>query len=90
MEPFVQLNLQSDSEKADPANLPNPERKNSKSLVLSKRLHRLVNKAAHKAVTQRNRTGLDFSKQPGKLETCDKLRPRGGEQLVACRCNKWF
>lgn len=63
MERFIQLNLQSDTEKAAPANLPNPERKESEPPVMSKRLHRLVNKAAHKAASEfgRNKSGL-FSK----------------------------
>lgn len=63
MERFIQLNLQSDSQKAEPANLPNPESKEPESPVLSKRLHRLADKAAHKAATEfgRNKSGI-FSK----------------------------
>ena len=63
MERFIQLNLQSGSDKAEPANLPNSERKEPEPPVLSKRLHRLVNKAAHKAAAEfgRSKSGL-FSK----------------------------
>jgi hypothetical protein len=63
MERFIQLNLQSDSQKNEPANLPNRESKEAEPVVLSKRLHRLVNKAAHKAATEfgRNKSGI-FSK----------------------------
>ena len=63
MEHLIQLNLQSDSQKAELANLPNPEHKEVESPVLSKRLHRLVNKAAHKAASEfgRSKSGI-FSK----------------------------
>jgi hypothetical protein len=63
MEQLIQLNLQTGSDKAEPANLPNPERKEPEAPVLSKRLHRLVNKAAHKAAAEfgRSKSGL-FSK----------------------------
>ncbi len=62
MERFIQLNLQSDSQKAEPANLPAPEGK-AEPPVLSKKLHRLANKAAHKAASEfgRNKAGI-FSK----------------------------
>jgi hypothetical protein len=63
MERFIQLNLRSDIEKAVPASLPNPERKEPESSPPSKRLHRLLNRAAHKAAAElgRNRSGI-FSK----------------------------
>ena len=63
MDRFIQLNLKRDSETAEPANLPDAERKEPEQPVLSKRLHRLVNKAAHKAATEfsRNSSGV-FSK----------------------------
>jgi hypothetical protein len=63
MERFIQLNLHSDSEKPETANLPNPEHKNPEPAAPSKRLKRLVNKAAHKAATEfgRNKSGI-FSK----------------------------
>ena len=63
MDRFIRLNLQSDTQDSEPANLPNPERKEAEPAVLSKRLHRLVNKAAHKAAVEygRNKSGL-FSK----------------------------
>ncbi len=63
MERFIQLNLRSDPDKSDPAQLPNPERKEPESAAVNKRLHRLLNKAAHKAAAElgRNRAGI-FSK----------------------------
>ena len=63
MERFIQLNLQSGTEKVEQANLPDAERKEQEVPVLSKRLHRLVNRAAHKAAAEfgRNKSGI-FSK----------------------------
>lgn len=63
MDRFIQLNLQVDRDKVEPADLPNPEHKEQEPPVLSKRLHRLVNKAAHKAAGEfgRNKSQL-FSK----------------------------
>jgi hypothetical protein len=63
MERFIQLNLQSGTDKAEAANLPDSERKQPDPPVLSKRLHRLVNKAAHKAAAEfsRSKSGI-FSK----------------------------
>lgn len=63
MERFIQLNLHSDSEKLEPSNLPDPEHKEPELPVASKRLRRLLYKAAHKAATEfgRNKSGI-FSK----------------------------
>ncbi len=63
MERFIQLNLQTGSDKDEPANLPSSERKEPGPPVFSKRLHRLVNKAAHKAAAEfgQSKSGL-FSK----------------------------
>ena len=63
MERFIQLNFASDVEKAVPANLPNPERKEPESSPSSKRLNRFLKKTAHKAAAElsRNRTSV-FSK----------------------------
>lgn len=56
MERFIQLNLQIDRDKVEPADLSNPEHKEQAPPVLSKRLHRLVNKAAHKAAGEFGRS----------------------------------
>jgi hypothetical protein len=63
MERFIQLHLQSDSEKAEPANLPNPERNLPEPSMPSKRLKRIGDRAAHKAASEfsRNKSGI-FSK----------------------------
>lgn len=63
MERYIQLNLRSDSEKAAADNLPNPENKALESPVGSKRLNKILRKAAHKASAQygRNNSGV-FSK----------------------------
>ena len=60
MERFIQLNLQTNTGKVEPANLPDAERKEQETPILSKRLHRLVNRAAHKAATEfgRNKSGI--------------------------------
>ena len=55
MQRFIKLNLESNAEKAGPPNLPDAERKEPERPVLSKRVHRLVNKAAHKAATEFSR-----------------------------------
>jgi hypothetical protein len=50
MENMIQLNLRSDSEKAAVDNLPNSQYKEPESPVInSKRLNRILKKAAHKA-----------------------------------------
>jgi hypothetical protein len=64
MERFIQLNLRSDSEKAAADNLPNRENQNPESpLNASKRLNKMLRKAAHKASAQygRSNSGV-FSK----------------------------
>ena len=64
MDRFIQLNLQPNTEKTEPTNLPDPDRKEQpEAPAMSKRLHRLVNKAAHKAASEfgRNGSGI-FSK----------------------------
>lgn len=64
MERMIQLNLSSDSEKAAADNLPNPQNKELDSTVTgSKRLNKILRKAAHKASAQygRNSSGV-FSK----------------------------
>lgn len=63
MKPILQLNLQSDNQKAPTANLPNPEREETKPVVLGKRVHRFVNRAAHKAAGEFGKSGSGiFSK----------------------------
>ena len=63
MERFIQLNLRDEKENANAANLPKPEEKEPDSPVLSKRVNKLINKAAHKAAGQYGRGGSGlFSK----------------------------
>ena len=63
MERFIQLNLQSDSDKAKATNLPRPEPKGAANPESAKRLHRFVNKAAQRAATEFGRSGSGiFSK----------------------------
>lgn len=63
MESILKLNLQSDSEKPQAPGLPTPEREEPKPMVPSKRLNRIVNRAAHKAAIHMNRGGSGlFSK----------------------------
>ncbi len=63
MQPLLQLHLQSNSEKAEAENLPNPEREAHEPVVVHKSLIQMANKAAHRAATEyrRNTSGL-FSK----------------------------
>lgn len=64
MERFIQLNLHSDSEKAGEANVPNQERKEPEPPVISsKRVNKMINRAAHKASSEYGRGGSGiFSK----------------------------
>lgn len=64
MERFIQLNLRSDSEKAAADNSPNPGYKEPETPVVgSKRLNKLLRKAAHKASAEYGRSGTGmFSK----------------------------
>jgi len=48
MERFIQLNLHDEKENANAANLPKPEGKEPEAPVLSKRVNKFINKAAHK------------------------------------------
>ena len=58
MERFIQLNLRSDSEKAAADNSPNPEYREPEAPVVgSKRLNKMLKKAAHKASTEYGRGG---------------------------------
>lgn len=58
MERFIQLNLRSDSEKAAADNSPNPGYKEQEpSVVGSKRLNKMLKKAAHKASAEYGRGG---------------------------------
>lgn len=63
MKPLLQLNLQNNSEKAEAANLPKPEREEPESQEALKRLNQLANRIAHKAANEygRNTSGI-FSK----------------------------
>jgi hypothetical protein len=64
MERFIQLNLRSDSEKAAADNSPNPAYREPESSVAgSKRLNKMLKKAAHKASAEYGRgKGGIFSK----------------------------
>lgn len=63
MERFIQLNLRDEKENANAANLPKPEGKEPESPMLSKRVNKLLNKAAHKAASEYGRGGSGiFSK----------------------------
>ncbi|HEY2466982.1 MAG TPA: hypothetical protein VGI45_03945 [Terracidiphilus sp.] len=64
MERFIQLNLRSDSEKAAADNLPNRESKELEPPVIgSKRLNKILKKAAHKASAEYGRSSSGvFSK----------------------------
>lgn len=58
MERFIQLNLRSDSEKGAADNSPNPiTREPESSSMASKRLNRMLKKAAHKASAEYGRGG---------------------------------
>ncbi|MFP5234380.1 MAG: hypothetical protein ACLGSD_00645 [Acidobacteriota bacterium] len=63
MERFIQLHLHPDGEKTQQPNPPSPERKEPESPATTKRLHRILNKAARKAAADvsRSRFGI-FSK----------------------------
>lgn len=63
MERFISLNLREDSEKAQQQNVPKPitEAKEPEDPAQSKRLHQMLNKAAHKAATRGGGGGI-FSK----------------------------
>jgi len=63
MESLLKLDLQSGNETPTADNLPKPESKEPQPPALGKRVHRLLNKAAHKASTEFNRPGSGiFSK----------------------------
>lgn len=55
---FIQLNLRSGGESADTANLAKPERPKTEFPVISRRLNRIINSAAHKAATQSRGPGI--------------------------------
>jgi len=62
MNSFIQLNLRSDGGSADTVNQ-NTKRPEPNSPVISRRLNRIINRAAHKAATEFGRSGSGiFSK----------------------------
>lgn len=63
MKPLLQLNLNSDREKAETESLPKPDREAPEPVAVTKSLNQLANRAAHRAASEyrRNGTGL-FSK----------------------------
>ena len=63
MKPLLQLNLQRDSDKAEPTSLPRPEGGEARPVVVSKRVNQMINRAAHKASSHYGRSGSGiFSK----------------------------
>lgn len=63
MESLLQLHLESDKVKTEAENLPKPEQEEAKVIVPSKRLSRIINRAAHKAATEFRKGGSGiFSK----------------------------
>jgi len=63
MEHFIKLNLQSDAARGAAAGFSKPEGKVHEPRVISKRLNRIINRAAHKATTEFTRSGSGiFSK----------------------------
>ncbi len=63
MKPLLQLHLEDSTPKPETPTTPGPECEEPKPMVPSKRLNRIVNRAAHKAATEfsRNSSGI-FSK----------------------------
>ena len=55
MKPLLQLNLRSDSEKSEAANLPNPEHQEPETEATRKKLNQIANRAAHKAAAEYGR-----------------------------------
>ena len=63
MERFIQLNLNTPSEKTEATNLPETERKEPESEEEARRLSRIANRAAHKAASEYSRSSSGiFSK----------------------------
>ena len=63
MDSLLQLHLQSDNPKPEAENVSKPENEEPKPVVTSKRLNRIINRAAHKAATEYGRSGSGiFSK----------------------------
>lgn len=63
MERFIQLNLNTTSEKTESTNLPEPERREKEAAEATRKINRIARRAAHKAASEfgRSKTGL-FSK----------------------------
>jgi hypothetical protein len=57
MESLLQLHLESNTGKAEAENVPRPEQEQPKIIVPSKRLNRIINRAAHKAATEFRKGG---------------------------------
>jgi hypothetical protein len=63
MKPFLQLNLNSNSETTEEVKLPRPEREEPESEEARKRLTQLANRVAHRAAASSSRHGSGiFSK----------------------------
>ena len=64
MERFISLNLNPESDRPQAQNVPKPEnteQQQAEDLAHSKRIHQMLNKAAHKAATRGGGGGI-FSK----------------------------
>jgi hypothetical protein len=63
MDSLLQLHLQNDNPKPEEQKLPKSENEEPQPVVTSKRLNRIINRAAHKGASQygRNSSGI-FSK----------------------------
>ncbi len=55
MKPLLQLHLENSTPKPEASTAPGPEREEPKPMVPSKRLNRIVNRAAHKAAIHLSR-----------------------------------
>ncbi len=63
MPSLLQLHLEADKAKAEEPNPSKPEEKEPQPVAMGKRLHEIVNRAAHKAATHSSRQGSGiFSK----------------------------
>jgi hypothetical protein len=62
MNSLLQLHLQTDSAKPEAENLPKAANEEPKTVITSKRLNRIVTRAAHKAAKEYGRSSGIFSK----------------------------
>ncbi len=62
MDSLLQLHLRTDNAKPETEGLPKTENEEPKAVVTSKRLNRIITRAAHKAATEYGRNSGIFSK----------------------------